>query len=105
LIRPAAIGSRWSVSSDFVHTLGLFEPRFQNINPRIESVCNPAHPGSTPGSARCVRGVNSRYFDQAFVAAGLPANRLEQINMFTTTNARSSTAGAPRSRAAWAAAP
>jgi hypothetical protein len=81
-----AIGQSWSVSSDFVHTLGLHEPRFQNINPRIESVCNPAFSGSTPTSPRCVRGVNSRYFDQAFVAAGLPANRLEQINMFTTTN-------------------
>lgn len=81
-----AIGSRWSVSSDFVHTLGLHEPRFQNINSRIEGICNPAYPGSTPDSPRCVRGVNSRYFDQAFVAAGMPANRLEQINMFTTSN-------------------
>jgi hypothetical protein len=81
-----AIGSRWSLSSDFVHTLGLHEPRFQLINPRIESVCNPGYAGSTPTSPRCVRGVNSRYFDQAFVAAGMPANRLEAINMFTTTN-------------------
>ena len=43
-----AIGTRWSVSSDFVHTLGLHEPRFQIINPRIEGVCNPAYPGATP---------------------------------------------------------
>ena len=56
------------------------------MNPRIESVCNAAYPGSTPTSPRCPRGVNSRYFDQAFVAAGMPANRLEQINLFTTTN-------------------
>jgi hypothetical protein len=81
-----AIGQRWSISSDFVHTLGLHEPRYQVVNPRIESVCNPAYPNSTPGSPRCPRGINSRYFDQAFVAAGLPANRLEQINLFTTTN-------------------
>lgn len=81
-----ALGDRFSLSSDYVHTLGIHEPRYQVINPRIESVCNPAYPGSTPTDARCVRGVNSRYFDRAFVAAGLPANRLEQINMFTTTN-------------------
>jgi hypothetical protein len=81
-----ALGSRWSLSSDFVHTLGLNEPRFLNINPRIESVCNPAYPGSTPTSPRCRRGVNSRYFDEAFVQAGLPANRLEQINMFAGNN-------------------
>lgn len=81
-----AIGDRWSVSSDYVHTLGIHEPRFQNINPRIESVCNPAFPGSTPTSSRCQRGVNSRYFDEAFVRAGLPANRLEQVNMFTSNN-------------------
>ena len=81
-----AIGSRWSLSSDFVHTLGIHEPRYLNINPRIESVCNPAYPGSTPTSSRCRRGVNSRYFDEAFVQAGLPANRLEQINMFAGNN-------------------
>jgi hypothetical protein len=80
------IGNNWSISSDVVHTLGIHEPRYQVVNPRIEAVCNPAYPGATPGSPRCVRGVNSRYFDQAFVAAGMPANRLEQINMFGTTN-------------------
>jgi hypothetical protein len=81
-----ALGDAWSVTSDYVYTRGDHEPRYQVINPRIEQVCNPAYPGSTPGSARCPRGVNSRYFDQAFVAAGMPANRLEQINMFATTN-------------------
>jgi hypothetical protein len=81
-----ALGTTWSLSSDYVHTRGTNEPRYQVINPRIERVCNPAYPGSTPGDARCVRGVNSRYFDRAFVNAGLPANRLEQINMFSTTN-------------------
>lgn len=81
-----AIGQRWAVSSDFVHTLGIHEPRYQVVNPRIESICNPLYPGATPTSSRCQRGVNSRYFDEAFVRAGLPANRLEQINLFTTTN-------------------
>lgn len=81
-----ALNAFWTVSSDYVYTRGDREPRFQVINPRIENVCNPAYPGSTPGSSRCQRGVNSRYFDEAFVRAGLPANRLEQINMFTTTN-------------------
>jgi hypothetical protein len=82
----AAFGRDWSLSSDYVHTRGSDEPRFQNINPRIERICNPAYPGSTPADPRCVRGVNSRYFDRAFAAAGLGADRLEQINMFTTTN-------------------
>ena len=81
-----ALGARWSLSSDFVHTLGINEPRYLNINPRIESVCNPAYPGSNPNSSRCRRGINSRYFDEAFVQAGLPANRLEQINMFAGNN-------------------
>ncbi len=81
-----AIGNNWSLSSDFVHTLGIHEPRYQNVNPRIEDTCNPAYPGSSPASSRCRRGINSRYFDEAFVLAGLPANRLEQINLFSTTN-------------------
>jgi hypothetical protein len=81
-----AIGKDWVLSSDYAHTRGSDEPRFLNINPRIERICNPAYPGSTPGGPRCVRDVNTRYFDQAFVAAGLGAGRLEQINMFSTTN-------------------
>ncbi|MCL4812170.1 MAG: TonB-dependent receptor [Vicinamibacteraceae bacterium] len=76
----------WAVSSDYVYTRGDDEPRYLVVNPRIESVCNPAYPGSSPQSSRCPRGSNSRYFDEAFVAAGLPPNRLEQINMFSTTN-------------------
>ncbi len=75
-----------TLSSDFVHTLGLHEPRVQVINPRIENICNPLYPGSTPASPLCVRGLNSRVFDRAFVDAGLPANRIEQINMIGTTN-------------------
>lgn len=80
------LGRKYVLSSDFVHTLGLHENRVQNVNPQIRSVCDPAFPGSTPASARCVRGANTRYFDQAFAAAGLGAGRLEQINMFTSTN-------------------
>lgn len=80
------LGTKYVLSSDFVHTLGLHEPIVLNINPRLSSVCNPAFPGSTPASPRCVRGATTRYFDQAFVAAGLGAGRLEQINMFTSTN-------------------
>ena len=75
-----------TLSSDYVHTLGLHEPRVQVINPRIENICNPLYPGSTPASPLCVRGVNSRVFDRAFVDAGFPANRIEQINMIGTTN-------------------
>jgi hypothetical protein len=81
-----ALGNHWSVSSDYVHTLGLNESRVQVINPRIQNVCDPTFPGSTPGDPRCVRGANSRYFDRAFVNAGLPPNRIEQINMIGTTN-------------------
>ena len=56
------------------------------INPQIRSVCDPAFPGSTPSDARCVAGASTRYFDAAFVRAGLGAGRLAQINMIGTTN-------------------
>lgn len=80
-----------SISSDFVHTLGLNEARFLNINPTIQKVCNPAYPGAlaanSPGyAATCPRGVNTRLLDPAFQAAGLGLNRLSQINMFSTNN-------------------
>lgn len=75
-----------TLSSDYVHTLGLNEPRVQVINPRIENICNPAYPTATPASPLCVRGADSRLFDRAFVDAGMPANRIEQINMIGTTN-------------------
>ncbi|HYO92366.1 MAG TPA: TonB-dependent receptor, partial [Pyrinomonadaceae bacterium] len=80
------LGEDYTISSDYVHTLGIHESRVQVINPRIEQICNPLYPGSNPASPLCVRGVNSRVFDQAFVQAGLPANRIEQINMIGTTN-------------------
>lgn len=83
--------SKLSIESDFVHTLGLQEPRFLNINPLISSVCNPAYPGALATTdptyaTRCPRGTSTRLFDPAFVAAGLGANRLSQINMFSTNN-------------------
>lgn len=81
-----SIGANYVLSSDYVHTLGLHESRVQVINPRIRQICDPAFPGSTPNSNQCVRGVNSRLLDRAFVNAGFPANRIEQINMIGTTN-------------------
>lgn len=80
------LGENYVLSSDYVHTLGLHENRVQNVNPVIRSVCDPAFPGSTPASPLCVRGASTRYFDKAFVDAGLGANRLSQINMFGSTN-------------------
>jgi hypothetical protein len=95
-----------TLSSDFVHTLGLHEPRYKVVNPLIRNVCDPAYPGSTPDSPRCVRLGSSRYFDLAFLNAGIPVRnaagavvtpytvaardtgrtRVEQINMFGTDN-------------------
>ncbi|MEK6281053.1 MAG: TonB-dependent receptor [Acidobacteriota bacterium] len=85
------LGENMTLASDYVHTLGLHESRVQVINPRIENICNPLYPGSTPASPVCVRGVNTRLFDRAFVDAGFPINaagqaRVEQINMIGTTN-------------------
>lgn len=80
------LGSDYVLSSDYVHTLGTHENRVQNINPRIRSICDAGFPGSTPASPLCVRGAATRFFDSAFVDAGLGAGRIEQINMFTSTN-------------------
>jgi hypothetical protein len=85
-----SIGNNLTLSSDYVHTLGLNESRVQVVNPQIRSICDPAFPGSTPTSTLCVRGVNSRLLDRAFVDAGFPISgttaRIEQINMIGTTN-------------------
>jgi hypothetical protein len=81
-----SFGENYVFSSDYVHTLGIDESRVQVINPRIRHICDPTFPGSTPNAADCVRGANSRVLDRAFVNAGLPANRIEQINMIGTTN-------------------
>ena len=84
------LGRNTTISSDYVHTLGLNEPRVQVINPQIRNICDSAYPGSTPTSALCVRGASSRLFDRAFVDAGFPITggraRIEQINMIGTTN-------------------
>jgi Carboxypeptidase regulatory-like domain/TonB dependent receptor len=80
------IGKSYVLSSDYVHTLGLHENRVVNINPRIRAICDAGFPGSNPASPLCVRGASTRFFDAAFVAAGLGAGRLEQTNMFTSTN-------------------
>lgn len=80
------LGQDYVLSGDYVHTLGLHENRVQNINPLIGNICNPAFPGSTPASPLCVSGATTRFFDKAFVDAGLGAGRLSQINMFTSTN-------------------
>jgi hypothetical protein len=81
-----ALRGTWVVSSDYVHSRGYDEGRVQVINPQIRHVCDPTFPGSTPASSRCVSGATTRYFDEAFVRAGLGANRLGQINMIGTTN-------------------
>ena len=85
------ISSTMTISSDFVHTLGLHEPRFLNINPTIQRTCNPAYPGALQANnpayaATCPRQANTRVLDAAFQAAGLGLNRLSQINMFSTNN-------------------
>jgi len=82
----ASVFRTWALSSDYVHTEGRHEPRVQVINPQIRSICDATFIGSTPGDPRCVRGASSRYFDRAFVNAGMPANQLEQINMIGSTN-------------------
>ena len=91
--------SNLSISSDFVHTLGLQEPRFLNINPLISQVCNAAFGGNSTVRPECPRGTSTRLLDASFIAAGFPmvqptgtttpqqqVARIEQINMFATNN-------------------
>lgn len=84
-----SIGAGLVLSSDYVHTLGLHEPRVQVINPLIRNLCDPAF-GVTPNPTLCVRGTTTRLLDRAFVDAGFPivsgAARINQINMIGTTN-------------------
>ncbi len=79
-------GKNWSVSADYVHTLGLFEPRFRNMNPLNSKVCDPRFGGNSTVRPECPSGITSRILSPAFVAAGLPSNRLAQILMFSTNN-------------------
>jgi hypothetical protein len=85
-----SLGSGFVLSSDYVHTLGLNEPRVQNINPLIANVCDSRFSGATPTSPLCARGVSSRLLDRAFVDAGFPIvgpnARINQINMVGATN-------------------
>ena len=60
------MGKDFAVSGDYVHILGIHEPRVQNINPKVNA------------GARLLSG--------AFAAAGLDPNRLSQINMIGSTN-------------------
>ena len=101
-----ALRGSWVLSSDYVHTRGYNEGRVQVVNPQIRDVCDPAFPGSTPTDARCVAGASTRYFDAAFVRAGLGAGRLGQINMIGTTNESryDSWATTVRGRMPWASA-
>jgi hypothetical protein len=76
----------WVLSSDYVHTDGFDEGRVVVINPQIRPLCDSTFAGSRPSDPRCVAGATTRYFDAAFVRAGLGAGRLSQINMIGTTN-------------------
>ena len=78
----------WSLVERLRPHAGRNEPRVQVINPRFESICDSAYPGSTPGDlARAQRRREQPVLRRARSSnAGMPANRLEQINMFGTTN-------------------
>jgi len=79
------LGRTWALSSDYVHTLGIHEPRVQNINPNIKRICDPTF-GGNASAPPCVRGASSRAFDLAFVNSGLSAGRLGQIILYGSNN-------------------
>lgn len=79
------LGNGFVISSDYVHTLGIHEPRVLHTNQRL-AFCNPAFPGATPASPLCVSGANSRVLSKAFADAGLGAGRLARILIYGTTN-------------------
>ncbi|MFN2494184.1 MAG: TonB-dependent receptor domain-containing protein, partial [Pyrinomonadaceae bacterium] len=79
------LGNGFAISSDYVHTLGIHEPRVQHTNQRL-AFCNPAFPGATPTSPLCVSGASSRVLSKAFADAGLGAGRLARILVYGTTN-------------------
>ncbi len=80
------ISRNLSISSDYVHTLGLHEPRFRNVNPLISRTCNTAFGGSSTVRPECPLGASTRLLSQSFIQAGLTGNRLAQILMFSTNN-------------------
>src|SRR5260370_2204621 len=80
------LGQHYTLANDYMHTNGIHENRVLNINPRIAPICNSAWPGSNPASPLCVRGSSTRFFDPAFLAAGLGAVRLEQVHMLASSN-------------------
>lgn len=59
-------GKDFAFTGDYVHILGIHEPRVQNINPKVNA--------------------GPRLLANAFAAASLGAGRLSQINMIGSTN-------------------
>ena len=50
------INPNLTISTDYIHTLGVHEPRYTNINPLIRTVCDPLYGGDAdkyPLFARC----------------------------------------------------
>jgi hypothetical protein len=79
------LGNGFVISSDYVHTIGIHEPRVQHTN-QLLAFCNPAFPGANPASPLCVRGAGSRVLSKAFADAGLGSGRLARILIYGTTN-------------------
>jgi hypothetical protein len=78
-------GEGWVLSSDYVHTLGLHEPRVLNMNPRLGPVCNPTY-GGNPANPQCLGSATTRYFGRAFVESGLGAGRLADVISYGSNN-------------------
>ena len=99
-VQQWSIGGAWqfhpdyALSIDYYHALGIAEPRVQNINPLLSSLCQantdgtPRYrPGGNPSDPRCVRGASTRFLDPVVAAVpGVGAGRLTQSNMIGTTN-------------------
>ena len=75
----------WVISSDYVHTLGLHEPRVLNLNPRMRTICDPAYGGNT-SAAPCLGQTGTRYFDKALADSGIGAGRFADVIMYGATN-------------------
>ena len=79
------VGRTWSVSSDYVHNLGIHEPRVLNVNPRMRTICDPAYGGNS-SAAPCLGQTGTRYFDKALADSGIGAGRFADIIMYGATN-------------------